>query len=200
MSVTGMTFSARCCRGGFVQACASLDRQWKERSSACKRPSCRRQQHGRPPRDSVEKEPQGLIAPIPGINDNSKNLCRSPALEWLSWRPPGEGSQAELSPGSLQAAFPDPSPWKLNLKGQQAGKERIFINSSFKISTFCLLGTHLEPRRRIWRPAAEKQNCALVTHFLLAFMETDVSEEIGGQIQTCTSVFFFGLIGGSFAS
>jgi len=45
---------------------------------------------------------------------------------WLSWQPPGEGGQAEIFPGSLQAASPDPFPWKLNLKGQQAGKKAHF--------------------------------------------------------------------------
>lgn len=118
----------------------------------------------------------------------AKTSVKAWQLGWLSWQPGGEGGQAEISPGSLQAASPDPFPWKLNLKGQQAGKELIFINSSFKISTFCLPGTHLAPRRRIRGPAAEQQSCALVTHFLLACTEADVvSEEMGGQIQTCTT-------------
>lgn len=121
-----------------------------------------------------------------------KTSVKAWQLGWLSWQPGGEGGQAEISPGSLQAASPDLFPWKLNLKGQQAGKECIFINALFKISTFCLPGTHLAPWRRIQRPAAEQRSCLLVTHFLLACMETDVvSEEIGGQFQTCTTFISF---------
>lgn len=64
---------------------------------------------------------------------------------------------------------------------------RIFINSSFKISTLCLPGTHLVPWRRTQGPAVELQSRVLVTHFLLACMETDVSEKRDGQIETYTA-------------